>query len=108
MNDDERREWQPLEETIPAELLRAEVRAWAKRIGVEPREIRIRRMVRKWASCSTRGNVTLNVELLSQPAAFRAEAIVHELLHFRVPNHGPLFRALLKGYLGEREGEHGR
>ena len=63
------------------------------------RSIRIRRMKRKWASCSTRGNVTLNVELLSQPAAFRAEAIVHELLHFRVPNHGPLFRALLKGYL---------
>ena len=99
MNEVESRGWQPLEEAVPAELLRAEVRAWAKRIGVEPREIRIRRMVRKWASCSTRENVTLNVELLSQPAAFRAEAIVHELLHFRVPNHGPLFRALLKGYL---------
>ena len=59
----------------------------------------------KWASCSTKGNVTLNVELLSQPATFRAEAIVHELLHFRVPNHGPLFRALLKAYLTDEGGQ---
>jgi predicted metal-dependent hydrolase len=96
----ERPEWQPLEEVIPGELLVAEVRAWAKRIGVLPKEIRIRRMKRKWASCSSRGTLTFNAELLSQPAAFRAEAIVHELLHLKVPNHGKLFTALIKGYLG--------
>lgn len=39
--------------------------------------------------------------LLRQPASFRAEAIVHELLHLKVPNHGPLFRSLLRAYLTE-------
>ena len=38
--------------------------------------------------------------LLMQPAKFRREAIVHELLHLKVPNHGKLFRSLLRAYLG--------
>jgi len=90
--------WQPLEEAVPPDLLRAEVRAWAERIGVEPREIRIRSMKRKWASCSSRGRLTFDTELLRQPAQKRAEVIVHELLHLKVPNHGPLFRALFRAY----------
>lgn len=91
----------PLEETIPREVVKAEVRAWARRIGVEPKEVQFRRMTRKWASCSSQGRLTFDRDLLHQPAAFRAEVIVHELLHLKVPNHGPLFRALLRSYLAE-------
>jgi predicted metal-dependent hydrolase len=92
-------EWQPLEQEVPLDLFRAEVEAWAKRIGVTPREIRIRPMKRKWASCSSQGRLTFDTDLLRQPADFRREVIVHELLHFKVPNHGKLFKVLLKAYL---------
>ncbi|MCX7895767.1 MAG: M48 family metallopeptidase [Thermoanaerobaculum sp.] len=92
-------EWQPLEQAVPLDLFRAEVEAWAQRIGVTPREIRVQPMKRKWASCSSRGRVTFDTELLRQPAEFRRKVIVHELLHLRVPNHGKLFKALLKSYL---------
>jgi predicted metal-dependent hydrolase len=74
--------------------------AWARKIGVEPKEIHLRPMKRKWASCSTKGRLTFDTGLLSQPAAFRREVIVHELLHLKVPNHGPVFRSLLRAYLG--------
>ena len=92
--------WSPLEEVIPRELLKAEVREWARRIGVEPKEVHIRPMRRKWGSCSTAGRLTLDDQLLRQPAEFRREVVVHELLHLKVPNHGRLFQALLKAYLG--------
>lgn len=88
-----------LEETVGANVFKAEAEAWAKRIGVKPREVRLRPMRRKWASCSSRGRLTFDTELLRQPARFRAEAIVHELLHLKVPNHGTLFRALLRSHL---------
>lgn len=91
--------WAPLEDVVPKELLRAEVAAWASRIGVEPKEVRIRPMTRKWGSCSTAGRLTLDEGLCRQAAEFRREVIVHELLHLKVPNHGKLFRALLKAYL---------
>jgi predicted HTH domain antitoxin len=91
--------WAPLEELVPADIFKAEVLTWAKRIGVEPKEIHIRPMKRKWASCSSKGRLTFDEGLLRQPAAFRSEVIVHELLHLKVPNHGPLFRTLLRAYL---------
>ncbi len=91
--------WSKLEDAIPKDLLRAEVASWSRRIGVEPREIHIRPMSHKWGSCSTTGRLTLDTGLLTQPASFRREVIVHELLHLRIPNHGKLFKALLKAYL---------
>jgi len=88
-----------LEEAVPAAVFKAEVETWARRIGVQPREIRLRPMKRKWASCSRAGRLTFDTGLLYQPAAFRAEAIVHELLHLKVPNHGRLFKSLLRSHL---------
>src|SRR5919199_5700119 len=81
--------------------VKAEVQSWAQRIGVEPKEVHVRPMKRKWASCSSNGRLTFNTELLHEPAAFRAEVVVHELLHLKVPNHGKLFRALLRAYLAQ-------
>jgi predicted metal-dependent hydrolase len=63
-------------------------------------------MRQKWGSCSTRGRVTLNSELLTAPAALRNEVIVEELLHLKVPNHGKLFKTLKRAYLLTRQG-HG-
>lgn len=92
-------EWGRLEDAVSRDLLRAEVQGWARLIGVEPHQVHIRPMKRKWGSCSTSGRVTFNVELLAHPAAFRRRVIIEELLHLRVPNHGKLFRALLRAFL---------
>lgn len=88
-----------LEQMIPGQVFKTEVLTWAKRIGVEPMEIRLRLMKSKWASCSSNGRLTFNSEILEQPASFRREAIVHELLHLKVPNHGKLFKNLVKAVL---------
>ncbi len=88
-----------LEETVPPSLLKAEVTAWARRMKVSPREVHVRPMKTKWASCSARGRLTFDTDLLRQPAAFRSEVIAHELLHLKVPNHGKVFSALLRAYL---------
>ncbi len=58
-------------------------------------------MKRKWASCSSNGRLTFSARPLHEPAAFRAEAIVHELLHLKVPNHRKPFRALLRACLAQ-------
>jgi len=58
-------------------------------------------MKHKWASCSSRGRLTFDTELLHQPLSFRNEAVIHGLLHLKIPNHGKLFNAMLKAYLWE-------
>lgn len=85
---------------------RARVGEWAIKIGVEPAEVHLRAMRRKWASCSSRGRLTFDTSLLRQPRDFADYVIVHELLHLRVPNHGKLFKSLLSAFLPGRE-RHG-
>ena len=88
-----------VDEIITADLFKADVRRWAERIGVEVREIHIRDMTRKWASASTSGRLTFDVDLLDESLEKRNEVIVHELVHLKVGNHGPLFRTLVSAHL---------
>ena len=94
-------DWTPLEKVVSKDLFKSEVDAWSKRIKVEPKEIHIRPMKQKWGSCSTNGRLSFNTELLTAPAKIRKRVIVEELLHLKVPNHGKLFKALLRAYLGK-------
>jgi hypothetical protein len=90
-----------LDEKVYVSLLKAEVRRWAERIGAEPKEVHVRPMKKKWASCSSAGRLTFDSAILRQPISFRDQVIVHELIHLKVPNHGPLFRSLLRAHLGD-------
>lgn len=80
-----------------------EIRAWCEQVGVEPKRVQIQRMTKKWASCSTLGRLTFSRDLLAEPPRFRVEVVVHELLHLLVPNHGKLFKALMRSYLGRED-----
>jgi predicted metal-dependent hydrolase len=82
-----------------AEEFKNTARAWAKKIRVKPARIQVQRMTQKWASCSPGGVVTFSTDLLGEDRAFGEAVIVHELIHLKVPNHGPVFRSLLKAYL---------
>ena len=76
-----------------------EVADWAKKLRVEPKEIVVMRMTRKWASCSTRGRVCFSEEVLSLEDSLRQYIIAHELLHLKVPNHGRLYKSLLSAHM---------
>lgn len=84
---------------ITPESFKKSVIAWAETCGVEVREIHLRKMKTKWASCSSRGRLTFDRAMLRQPKSERTRIIVHELLHLKYPNHGKMFKALLKAYL---------
>jgi hypothetical protein len=57
----------------------------------------------KWASCSRSGTLTFSLDLLGESRFFGEHVIVHELLHLMVPNHGQLFRSLLRTYVPEAD-----
>jgi predicted metal-dependent hydrolase len=80
-------------------LLRQRVDAWASKLKVTPRLVRVQRMTRKWGSCSTRGTITLATDLVERDRHFQDFVVAHELLHLRVPNHGRLFKALMTAHV---------
>jgi len=76
---------------------------WADKLEIKVKSLYLRPMKNKWASCSTSGNLNFNIELLDMEKAIGDYVIVHELLHFRIPNHGKLWKSMMKAYLGEYE-----
>jgi predicted metal-dependent hydrolase len=88
-------------EPICRRQFQAEVRSWAERVGVAPRCVQVRRLKNLWASCSPEGRLSFDPDLLERRKEFRDAVIVHELLHLKVPNHGKLFKALSRMYLGD-------
>lgn len=79
------------------------VEEWAEKLDIHVNSITVRPMSNKWASCSTNGNLNFNTELLELEDELCDYVIVHELLHFFVPNHGKLWKSLMRAHLGEYE-----
>lgn len=82
---------------------KSRVREFAERMDIKIHALALRPMTNKWASCSTDGNLNFNKELLDLDKELGDYVIVHELLHFNVPNHGKLWKSFMKAYLGDYE-----
>jgi len=78
------------------------VHEWAEKLDIEIKTVSVRQMKNKWASYTKRNHLLLfNSELLDLDKQIGDYVIVHELLHFRVPNHGKLWKSLMKAHLGD-------
>lgn len=91
-----------LEESKKANF-KARVAHWAAKLDVTFKTIGVRSMKTKWASCSTSGRLTFDASLPNLPVDLQDYVIVHELLHFHVPNHGKLWQSLMRAHLGKFE-----
>jgi predicted metal-dependent hydrolase len=84
-------------------LFKDRVRNWAEKLDARVTSISVRRMTTKWASYSTTGRLTFDTLLLELQEELQDYVIAHELLHFHVPNHGKLWKSLMRAHLGEYE-----
>lgn len=90
-------------ETSKKQEFKQRVRHWAEKLDVDIVWLGIRPMCNKWASCSMNGHLNFNGELLELDDELWDYVIVHELLHFSVPNHGKLWKSLMRVHLGDYE-----
>ena len=99
-----RRPRRSLPETPEVERLRQEARKvlpprlaeLASEHGFSYNSVRIKHNVSNWGSCSSKGNINLNLNLMRLPEELRDYVMLHELCHLRYMNHGPEFHALLE------------
>lgn len=79
------------------------VKVWADRLDARVTTITMRPMKTKWASYSTTGRLTFDSFLQELQEELQDYVIVHELLHSRIPNHGKLWKSLMRLHLGDYE-----
>ena len=64
--------------------------------GFKYNKVFIKNNISNWGSCSSLGNINLNLRLMELPSELRDYVMLHELCHLRYLNHGREFHALLE------------
>ena len=76
--------------------LPARTKELADKLGYSFKSITIKNNKTNWGSCSSLKNINLNLHLMRLPDRMIDLILVHELVHTKIPNHGPLFKEQLK------------
>jgi len=71
------------------------LRALSEHTGMHHRSVSVRRQKTRWASCSRRKAISLNVKLLFLPPVLADYVLLHELCHTIELNHSKRFWALV-------------
>jgi predicted metal-dependent hydrolase len=69
--------------------------------GLQASALRVRKMKRRWGSCSSRGVITISTSVMRLPEILIDYIIVHELAHLRQMNHSAAFYAEVARMLPE-------
>ena len=71
----------------------------AARYGFTYNRVTIKHNATNWGSCSTKGNINLNLNIVRLPKVLQDYVLLHELCHLRHPDHGHGFHLLLEHLL---------
>lgn len=71
----------------------------AARYGFEYGKVTIKNNATNWGSCSTKGNINLNLKVVRLPALLQDYVLLHELCHLRHHDHSHAFHLLLEHVL---------
>lgn len=67
-----------------------------RKYNVAPAKVTVRDMRSRWGSCSRRGNISLNMQLVKLPENCIRQVIIHEMCHLVYFNHQAGFYALME------------
>ena len=79
--------------------LTQELKKYAKIMNLSFVEVKFRKMKSRWGSCSSRGVITLNSELMKLKKESITYVVIHELAHLVHMNHSKEFHDLVEKYL---------
>lgn len=78
------------------QLLPQRIRALAAAHGFSYNSVAIKRLKRRWGSCTSKQDIVLNLYLMQLSWELIDYVIIHELIHTEILHHGPEFWSLFE------------
>jgi len=84
------------------QLLPSRLAELAKRNGFSFNKVTVRNNRRNWGSCSSKNNISLNLQMMKLPDDLIDYILLHELVHTEIKNHSTAFWKRLDEVTGNR------
>lgn len=81
------------------EKMKPRIKKWSKVTGLSFNELKIRKLEKRWGSCTASNNIIINLESIKLPFSLIDYLIVHELVHTKVKNHSKEFWSELSKHI---------
>lgn len=81
------------------EKITARIKRWSQKIGLKYNELKIRKLEKRWGSCTPSNNIIINADAIKLPYRLIDYILVHELVHTKIKNHTKEFWAELSKYI---------
>lgn len=82
-----------------SEKIKPRIKRWSKETGLSFNEFKIRKLDKRWGSCTPSNNILINIDAIKLPFSLIDYLIVHELVHTKIKNHSKEFWAELSKYI---------
>ena len=83
---------------LATEILLDKTHEISDRLSLIPNNIRVKSLISRWGSCSSKKNINLNWKLIHTPLEVIEYVIIHELVHLIHMNHSKNFWCTVQKY----------
>ncbi len=80
------------------EVISIRAQEWSQQMRLSYKELKFRKLKRRWGSCSFDNIITINISAIQLPLYLIDYLIIHELSHIKVKNHSKDFWREVKKY----------
>ncbi len=81
------------------EYLKKRLDYYSIMVGVEYKSLTVKDLNSRWGSCSSKGNINLDIKLLLLPSNLIDYIVLHEVCHRKEMNHSKKYWSLVKGFM---------
>lgn len=80
-----------------SKIVKESVEKYSKILKAKPKKVRIKDIKYAWGSCSSNGNISINMHLAKKPQEVIEYVVLHEMCHLIHMNHSKQFWNLVEG-----------
>lgn len=80
-------------------IVKESIKKYSLLLGVTPQKVRIKRIKYAWGSCSSKKNITININLANKDEKVIEYVVLHEMCHLIHMNHSKDFWDLVEKFM---------
>lgn len=81
------------------EKITPRLKKWCETTGLEPTDLKFRKLNKRWGSCTKQNEVIINYDVVKLPYSLMDYVIVHELVHVKHKEHSKEFWRVVERYI---------